>query len=168
MIAAAKLDAGDVYVTAKNVAEKAVKTQIFTIDKDIVAPTINMNTPDTMIASYKATAAGSSSITPPTVKPDGTEVPTTSTSVNGTVKIAGNSGDEKELSTTEIYWSHDGNASIDESRGVNPDHKIDDTGTSIYNWNVAQYEFSKLNDDKTKFLFADGTEYTGNPQTCGP
>jgi len=165
VIAAAKLDAGDVYVTAKNVAEKAVKTQIFTIDKDIVAPTINMNTPDTMIESYNATAAGSSSTTPPTVKPDGTLVPTESTSVNGTVKIAGNSGDEKELSATEIYWSHDGTASIDESRGTNPDHKIDDTGTSIYNWNVAQYEFSKLNADKTKFLFADGTEYTGTPQT---
>ncbi len=165
VIASAKLVAGDVYVTAKNVAEKAVKTQIFTIDKDVAAPTINMNTPDTMIASYKATAAGSSSTTPPTKKPDGSDVPTTSTSVNGTVKIAGNSGDEKELSTTEIYWSHNGDASIDESRGVNPDHKIDDTGTSIYNWNVAQYEFSKLNDDKTKFLFADGTEYTGNAQT---
>ena len=165
VIASAKLVAGDVYVTAKNVAEKAVKTQIFTIDKDVAAPTINMNTPDTMIASYNATAAGSSSTTPPTVKPDGTEVPTTSTSVNGTVKIAGNSGDEKELSTTEIYWSHDGTASIDESRALNPDHKIDDTGTSIYNWNVAQYEFSKLNDEKTKFLFADGTEYTGTPQT---
>lgn len=164
VIASAKLVAGDVYVTAKNVAEKAVKTQIFTIDKDVAAPTINMNTPDTMIASYNATAAGSSSTTPPTVKPDGTEVPTTSTSVNGTVKIAGNSGDEKELSTTEIYWSHDGNASIDESRALYPDHKIDDTGTSIYNWNVAQYEFSKLNDEKTKFLFADGTEYIGNPQ----
>ena len=165
VIAAAKLVAGDVYVTAKNVAEKAVKTQIFTIDKDVAAPTINMNTPDTMIASYNATAAGSSSTTPPTKKPDGTDVPTTSTSVNGTVKIAGNSGDEKELSTTEIYWSHDGSPSIDESRALNPDHKIDDTGTSIYNWNVAQYEFSKLNDDKTKFLFADGTEYAGTPQT---
>lgn len=164
VIAAAKLDAGDVYVTAKNVAEKAVKTQIFTIDKDVVAPTINLNTPDTMIASYNATAAGSSSTTPPTDKPDGSTVPTTSTSVNGTVKIAGNSGDEKELSATEVYWSLDGTASIDESRGVNPDHKIDDTGTSIYNWNVAQYEFSKLNAEKTKFLFADGTEYTGTPQ----
>ena len=160
VIASAKLVAGDVYVTAKNVAEKAVKTQIFTIDKDVAAPTINMNTPDTMIASYNATAAGSSSTTPPTVKPDGTEVPTTSTSVNGTVKIAGNSGDEKELSTTEVYWSLDGTATIDESR----DHKIDDIGTSIYNWNVAQYVFSKLNADKTKFLFADGTEYIGNPQ----
>ena len=160
VIASAKLVAGDVYVTAKNVAEKAVKTQIFTIDKDVAAPTINMNTPDTMIASYNATAAGSSSTTPPAKKPDGTEVPTTSTSVNGTVKIAGNSGDEKELSTTEIYWSHDGTATIDESR----DHKIDDIGTSIYNWNVAQYVFSKLNADKTKFLFADGTEYIGNPQ----
>ena len=164
VIAAAKLDAGDVYVTAKNVAEKAVKTQIFTIDKDVVAPTINLNTPDTMIASYNATAAGSSSTTPPTEKPDNTPVPTTSTSVNGTVKIAGNSDDEKELSATEVYWSLDGTASIDESRGVNPDHKISDTGTSIYNWNVAQYEFSKLNDDKTKFLFADGTEYTGTSQ----
>ena len=165
VIAAAKLVAGDVYVTAKNVAEKAVKTQIFTIDKDVAAPTINMNTPDTMIASYNATAAGSSSTTPPTKKPDGSDVPTESTSVNGTVKIAGNSGDEKELSTTEIYWSHDGNASIDESRALYPDHKINDTGTSIYNWNVAQYEFSKLNDEKTKFLFADGTEYAGTPQT---
>lgn len=160
VIAAAKLDAGDVYVTAKNVAEKAVKTQIFTIDKDIVAPTINMNTPDTMIASYNATAAGSSSDTPPTVKPDGSPVPTTSASVNGTVKIAGNSGDEKELSATEVYWSLNGDASISESR----DHKIDDIGTSIYNWNVAQYVFSKLNADKTKFLFADGTEYIGMPQ----
>lgn len=165
VIAAAKLVAGDVYVTAKNVAEKAVKTQIFTIDKDVAAPTINLNMPDTMIASYNATAAGSSSTTPPTKKPDGSDVPTESTSVNGTVKIAGNSGDEKELSTTEIYWSHDGTASIDESRALYPDHKINDTGTSIYNWNVAQYEFSKLNDEKTKFLFADGTEYTGMPQT---
>ncbi len=161
VIAAAKLAAGDVYVTAKNVAEKAVKTQIFTIDKDIVAPTINMNTPDTMIASYNATAAGSSDTTPPTVKPDGSPVPTTSASVNGTVKIAGNSGDEKELSATEVYWSLDGTATIDESR----DHKIDDIGTSIYNWNVAQYEFSKLNSENTKFLFADGTEYIGNTQT---
>ncbi len=178
VIASAKLVAGDVYVTAKNVAEKAVKTQIFTIDKDVAAPTINMNTPDTMIASYNATAAGSSSTTPPTKKPDGSDVPTESTSVNGTVKIAGNSGDEKELSTTEIYWSHDGTASIDESRALYPDHKIDDIGTSIYNWNVAQYEFSKLNDwnvaqyefsklndEKTKFLFADGTEYDGHAQT---
>ena len=167
VIPSASVLAGDVFVTAKNKAQKITKAQIFTIDRDEVAPTINLNTPDTMIAAYKSVAAGTSTAPDykPATKPDGSTIPTVAASVNGTIKITGNASDNKDLSDVKVYWSLNGDASIDTSGSDPRDHIISDIGASIYNWSVAAYEFSKLNTDKTKFLFADGTEYNGNEQT---
>lgn len=155
---------GDVYAEASNIARKSVKTQVFTIDKDDKAPTITLNTVDTKIAAYKSVAAGVASTTAPTVKPDGNAVPTTAASVNGTQKLTGSVDDDKSLSSVKIYWSNNADAEIDESRATNPDSEIEWT-SSMYNWTIEAHEFSKLNDGKTKFLFVDGSEYTGTAKT---
>ncbi len=165
VISAANLGAGEVNVTATSLAKRSVRTQIFTIDSDTEAPKITLNTPDTKIAAYKATAAGASDPTPPAEKADGTQIPDTAASVNGTIKISGNVSDNKELSSVKIYWSLNGDAEIDENRADKPDTEISDIGSSMYNWSISGYQFSKLNDEKTKFLFADGTQYDGTPQT---
>ena len=163
VIPAAKLLPGDVFVTAYNKSDRNVKAQIFTIDRDVKAPTIVLNTPDTSIASYKAINAGTEDTTKPTEKPDHTVIPTTVSSVNGTMKISGSVQDDKELSWVKIYWSKNSDADINESRATNPDTEISYT-SSMYNWTIENYKFSMLKEGK--YYFADGiTEFTGSPET---
>ncbi|MBR5096549.1 MAG: hypothetical protein IK094_05525, partial [Treponema sp.] len=162
----ANVRAGDVFVTAKNQAGKNTKAQIFTIDRDEEAPKVNLNTPDTMIVAYKSVAAGSESTTKPTEKPDGSTIPTTATSVNGTIKITGNASDDKNLDAVKFYWSKNSDAEINTSRATNPDTEIAlASGSSIYNWTIDNCEFSKVDATNGVFKFADGTTFTGTPQT---
>lgn len=167
VIPKAKVLNGDVFVTAKNKAQKTTKAQIFTIDRDQTAPKVFLNTPDTKIAAYKSVAAGTASDTAPTEKPDGSQIPTTPASVNGKLKISGNASDDKNLEGIKFYWAKkEDSAPVKAEIDTSLDTPIDlPAGSSIYNWTLPDYEFSKLNSDKTKFLFADGTEFSASQKT---